>query len=209
MRVAFDSRPLTAERGGVGDYSRCLLAALRATAGEQDDVLECSRPRGHDVFHAPWIQGALLRSPCPTVVTIHDLDPLTRRSERLRCGGVHLRLRHLALQRATHVVVPSATVAEEAVFALAIDRERVVVIAPAPLPDTPSDEHEAPTTTSGWSWRDAGRATWQVYARALAEPARACVSRRRGARTQRGSTSGRVAGPPSDLPPSLRKPLPQ
>ena len=41
----------------------------------------------------------MLHSPCPMVVTLHDLAALKRRSEHLRTG-VRLRLRHLAVQRA-------------------------------------------------------------------------------------------------------------
>ena len=41
----------------------------------------------------------MLHSPCPMVVTLHDLAALKRRSEHLRTG-VRLRLRQLAVQRA-------------------------------------------------------------------------------------------------------------
>jgi hypothetical protein len=166
VRIAFDGRS-HGETNGIGHYSRCLLAALRETAGEHDEILETHRPRGAQVFHAPQIEGAMLHSPCPMVVTVHDVRPLIRRSERLRCGGVHLRLRHLALQRATHVIVPGEDVAGEAVAELGLDRERVVVIpraADAPIADA-----------SPWTWQDAARATWRLYAEALARPERPCV----------------------------------
>jgi hypothetical protein len=133
VRVAFDSRP-GAGAQGAGHYSRCLLQALRDIAGERHEILETHRPRRAEVFHTPWIEGAMLHSPCPMVVTIHDLRALTRRSERLRGGGVHLRLRHLALQRATHVIVPTEVLAGEAVAELGLERERVVVIPQAPDP---------------------------------------------------------------------------
>lgn len=132
MRVAFDSRPVS-DPDGVGRYSRCLLAALRDTAAARDEVFETHRPsalarsRGADVFHSPWMDGAMLHSPCPTVVTIHDLAALKRRSEHLR-GGLRLRLRHLAVQRAARVIVPTEAVARDAVAHLRIAREQVVVI---------------------------------------------------------------------------------
>jgi glycosyltransferase involved in cell wall biosynthesis len=132
MRVAFDSRP-SADPRGVGRYARCLLRALRDTCGMRGEIVETHRPGQADVFHAPWMQGAVLRSPCPMVVTLHDLAPLKRRSEQLR-AGVRSRLRHLAVQRATHVIVPTETVADDAVARLGIDRERVVVIAEASDP---------------------------------------------------------------------------
>ncbi len=132
MRVAFDSRPVS-DPDGVGRYSRCLLAALRETVAAGDEILETHRPsalarsRSAEVFHSPWMDGAMLHSPCPMVVTVHDLAALKRRSEHLR-GGLRLRLRNLALQRAARVIVPSETVARDAVTHLKLARERVVVI---------------------------------------------------------------------------------
>jgi glycosyltransferase involved in cell wall biosynthesis len=63
------------------------------------------------------------------VVTIHDLAALKRRSERLRTS---LRLRHLAVQRALRVIVPTQAVKDDAVTHLHLDRERVAVIPEAP-----------------------------------------------------------------------------
>jgi glycosyltransferase involved in cell wall biosynthesis len=130
MRIAFDSRP-TKDSRGVGRYSRCLLDALRAF--ERGEIVETADPRRCDVFHAPWIDGALLRSPVPMVVTLHDLAPLKRRGEFLR-SGLRLNLRYLAVQRAVRVIVPTQAVAEDAVQALGIPRERIAVIGEAAAP---------------------------------------------------------------------------
>jgi glycosyltransferase involved in cell wall biosynthesis len=130
MRVAFDSRPTT-DGGGVGRYARCLLRALRATAGDDLEVFESHRPRGVDVYHSPWMQGAMLRSPCPMVVTIHDLAALKRRSEHLRATALP-RLKQLAVQRAAEVIVPTHTVAEDALSRLGVDADRISVIPEAP-----------------------------------------------------------------------------
>lgn len=176
MRVAFDSRT-AADPRGVGRYSRCLLAALRDTASEHDEVLETHRPRGADVFHTPWMQGAMLHSPCPMVVTLHDLATLKRPSERLRSGGIHLRLRHLALQRASHVIVPSEGVAREAVAELGLERELVVVIPEASESAAFTAERPTPAAPT-WTWEDAARETWQIYRRALAQPGGECVTTR-------------------------------
>ena len=54
----------------------------------------------------PWIDGALVRPPCPMVVTLHDLVPLKRRGEYLR-SGVRFRLRYLAVRRAARIIVPT------------------------------------------------------------------------------------------------------
>jgi alpha-1,3-rhamnosyl/mannosyltransferase len=142
MRVAFDSRP-AADQRGIGRYARCLLEALRANG--HGDVVESRDPSRCDVFHAPWIDGALLRSPVPMVVTLHDLVPLKRRGEYLR-SGIRFRLRYLAVQRAVRVIVPTRAVAEDAVSHLAIPAERIVVIAEAAAPafrPRPEEEVEA------------------------------------------------------------------
>ncbi len=196
MRLAFDSRP-TADPQGLGHYSRGLLQALHDTAEEQDEIVEAHRPRGADLFHTPWMQGAMLHSPCPMVVTLYDLTALKRPSERLRGGGMHLHLRHLALQRASHVIVPSEALAREAVAELGLERERVAVIPAAPeraalipeapdraavIPATPDpvafkpERPAEPTVAATWTWEDAARETWRVYRQALAHPHRPCVT---------------------------------
>lgn len=132
MKVAFDTRP-SSDADGVGRYARCLLEALRETRAATDELIETVRPsavlrgRGADVLHTPWFDGALLHSPCPMVVTIHDLGALKRASEHLR-GGVRIRLRQLAVQRAAGIIVPTETVAADAVSHLGVERSRVSVI---------------------------------------------------------------------------------
>jgi glycosyltransferase involved in cell wall biosynthesis len=123
VRIAFDSRPAKDVRG-IGRYARCLLGALREHGC---DVVETHNPRSCDVFHAPWIDGAILRPQVPMVVTLHDLVPLKRRGEYLRTG-LRFRLRYLAVQRAARVIVPSEAVAQDAVTRLGLDPERVAVI---------------------------------------------------------------------------------
>jgi len=124
VKVGFDSRPAK-ETHGIGRYARCLLSALKDSG--RGEILETHKPRGCEVFHSPWIDGALLHSPVPMVVTLHDLVPLKRRGEYLR-SGLRFKLRYLAVQRAARVIVPTNAVAEDAVKALEIPRERIVVI---------------------------------------------------------------------------------
>jgi len=173
VKLAFDSRP-TADTRGLGRYSRGLLQALHDTADEQDEILEVHRPRGADLFHTPWVQGAMLHSPCPMVVTLYDIAALKRPSERLRGGGMHLHLRHLALQRASHVIVPSEVVAREAVAEFGLEHERLAVIPEAP--DTATVMAQESVSSPKWTWEDAARETWRVYRRALAHPHRPCVT---------------------------------
>jgi glycosyltransferase involved in cell wall biosynthesis len=127
VRVAFDSRP-AADPRGIGRYTRCLLAALRETAPPGAELVETHRPRGCDVFHSPWIDGALLRPPSPMVVTLHDLVPLKRPGEYLRTG-VRFRLRYAAVKRAAAVIVPTRAVAADAVERLGVE---ATVIGEAP-----------------------------------------------------------------------------
>jgi glycosyltransferase involved in cell wall biosynthesis len=124
MKVAFDSRPAK-DTGGIGRYTSSLLAALRATG--DGEIVESHSPRRCEVFHAPWIEGALLRPPVPMVVTLHDLIPLKRRSEYLRTG-IRFKLRYLAVQRAARVIVPTNAVADDAMRWLGLPSERLVVV---------------------------------------------------------------------------------
>jgi glycosyltransferase involved in cell wall biosynthesis len=130
VNVAFDSRPVS-DPQRVGRYSRCLLAALRETADVGAQIVETAQPRRADVFHAPWMRGALLHSPCPMVVTLHDLSALKRRSELMRTGA-RMRLRELAVQRAVRVIVPTQALAHDALERLGIEREQIDVIHEAP-----------------------------------------------------------------------------
>jgi glycosyltransferase involved in cell wall biosynthesis len=103
------------------------LDALLSSAPDDADVVPTHRPRRVDVFHAPWLDGAPLRPTCPTVVTIHDLHLLKRRGEALR-SGMRFKLRRLAVERATRVIVPTEAVAADAVEHLRLPWERIVVI---------------------------------------------------------------------------------
>jgi len=126
VRVGFDARPVNDHRG-IGRYARCILQALRDTAGGDDEIVETHRPRRLDVHHAPWLEGALLRPPCPTVVTVHDVVTLKRTGEYLR-SGMRSRLRSLAMQRAARVIVPTEAVAKDVVAHVGVPRERIVVV---------------------------------------------------------------------------------
>ena len=85
------------------------------------------------MFHSPWIDGALLQSPVPMVVTLHDLIPLKRRGEYLRFG-LRFKLRYLAVQRAVRVIVPTNAVADDAIKELEIPPERIAVVGGAADP---------------------------------------------------------------------------
>ena len=67
------------------------------------------------------------------VVTLHDLVPLKRHGQYLR-SRLRFKLRYLAVQRATRVIVPTYAVADEVENVLEIPRERIVVIPEAPAP---------------------------------------------------------------------------
>jgi glycosyltransferase involved in cell wall biosynthesis len=130
VRVAFDSRPAKDVRG-IGRYTRCLLESLRQAHDGQ--IVETHDPRRCELFHAPWMDGAMLRCPVPMVVTLHDLVPLKRRGEYLR-SGLRFKLRYLAVERAARVIVPTQAVADDLVAALSLTPEQVVVIPEAAAP---------------------------------------------------------------------------
>jgi glycosyltransferase involved in cell wall biosynthesis len=128
VKVAFDSRPAKSTHG-VGRYTRCLLDALRDL--EECEILETHQPRRCDIFHSPWLDGAMPRCPVPMVVTLHDLAPLKHRGQYLR-SMLRFKLRYLAVQRATRVIVPTYAVAEQVETVLEIPFERIAVIPEAP-----------------------------------------------------------------------------
>src|SRR6201992_2197696 len=130
MKLAYDSRPAHVWHG-IGRYARCLLDAV-AQSGRAE-IVETHDPRRGDVLHSPWLEGAPLRTTVPTVVTLHDLVPLKRPGDYLRTG-LRFKLRYLAVQRATRVIVPTRTVADDAIRALDIPAERIEVIPQAPAP---------------------------------------------------------------------------
>ncbi|MBV9367793.1 MAG: glycosyltransferase family 4 protein [Solirubrobacterales bacterium] len=142
MKVAFDSRPAKSTHG-VGRYARCLLEALHDMG--RCDVVETHEPRRCEVYHSPWIDGAMLRCPVPMVVTLHDLAPLKRHGQYLR-STLRFKLRYLAVQRALRVIVPTYAVAEDVESVLDIPRERIAVIPEAPAPSLhrrPANEVDA------------------------------------------------------------------
>jgi glycosyltransferase involved in cell wall biosynthesis len=114
---------------GVGRYARSLLQALRDDG--RGVVVETHSPRRCDVFHSPWIEGAILRCAVPQVVTLHDLVALKRRGDYAR-NGIRFRLRYLAVQNAARVIVPTQTVASDAERVLGVDPRRIAVIPKAP-----------------------------------------------------------------------------
>jgi alpha-1,3-rhamnosyl/mannosyltransferase len=128
VKLAFDSRA-TKDPRGVGRYARCLLEALRRRG--HAEIVETHDPRRCDVYHSPWLEGTLLRSPVPTVVTLHDLVPLKRRGEYLRFG-LRFKLRYLAVERATRVIVPTRAVADDVMSELGLSAGRIEVIPEAP-----------------------------------------------------------------------------
>ena len=142
MRVAFDSRPASDPRG-IGRYTRSLLTALRDEADRRGgEIVEQPRPRRADVFHSPWIDGALLRPRIPMVVTLHDLVPLKRPGQYMR-SGLRFRMRYLAVERATRLIVPTRAVCQDAVELLDVRGDRVDVVGEAADPSfTPRDDAE-------------------------------------------------------------------
>ena len=141
MNVAFDTRA-GKDGDGVGRYARSLLTALAASG--RGSVIHTHAPNQTrvDVYHSPWLDGALLHAPVPMVVTVHDLIALKKPSELLR-NGLRVRMRYLAAQRATRVIVPTRVVADDVMHAPQIRSDRIEVIPEAAAPvfcPRPQDE---------------------------------------------------------------------
>jgi glycosyltransferase involved in cell wall biosynthesis len=138
VKVAVDARPAS-DPHGLGRYTRCLLRALNETAAPGDELVRTRRPQAFartptaDVFHSPWLAGAMLHSACPTVVSARCLSSLKRRSQQLG-PGLRQRLRHLAVQRAAAMIVPTRAVGEDAVAHLGVDEARIAVVPQAADP---------------------------------------------------------------------------
>jgi glycosyltransferase involved in cell wall biosynthesis len=132
MRVCFDSRP-AADPRGIGRYTRCLLDALHAVAEEHGgEIVEGRQPRrGDDLFHAPWMNGALLHPRVPMVVTVHDLVSQKHAGSSLR-AGLRGGMRKLAIERAARLICPTRAVAEDVAALMRVERSRIEVIAEAP-----------------------------------------------------------------------------
>jgi glycosyltransferase involved in cell wall biosynthesis len=132
MNVAFDSRAGKDSRG-VGRYSRSLLTALVASG--RGGVIETHSPQAVrvEVYHSPWLEGALLHSPVPMVVTVHDLIALKTPGELMR-RGLRTGLRYMAAQRAVRLIAPTKVVADDLMRALHVPSKRIHVIPEAADP---------------------------------------------------------------------------
>jgi glycosyltransferase involved in cell wall biosynthesis len=132
MNVAFDSRA-GKDTKGVGRYARSLLTALVASG--RGGVIETHSPQPVrvDVYHSPWLEGALLHSAVPMVVTVHDLIALKTPGALMR-RGLRTRLRYMAAQRAVRLITPTSVVANDLMRALQVPSKRIHVIPEAADP---------------------------------------------------------------------------
>lgn len=151
-RVVIDARDAYAPQlRGWGRYTRCLLEALWAGAGEELDVhplrdggagpevlfeqvklpVALARCRAA-LVHAPNCFLPLLAA-CPGVVTIHDLAFEHWRSDFARVTGVKYRgLTPLAARRAKRIICDSTFTREDICQRYRIDGEKIRVIPLAP-----------------------------------------------------------------------------
>jgi glycosyltransferase involved in cell wall biosynthesis len=114
---------------------RCRWQGVPARPGDLGKVLfeqigfpQACRRLGADLIHVPY-WGSPLRSPAPTVVTVHDLIPLLLREYR---GGLLARLYTslvtAAARGAEHVITDSYASKSDAVEGLSIPADRVTAI---------------------------------------------------------------------------------
>ncbi|HUG65655.1 MAG TPA: glycosyltransferase family 1 protein [Gaiellaceae bacterium] len=150
MRVGVDTSPLVQTRAGTARHVRGLLGALRERPGLELELLSFGGPgrassitrdalwypvrlgrraRSLDVLHCTTFRGPI-RSPVPTVVTVHDLAILRSpeafpRWHRLygRAGLAQV------LRRADAIVAVSAFTRDETVQLAGVPAERIRVVA--------------------------------------------------------------------------------
>lgn len=107
---------------------------LRKLFFEQVAFPRACRALGADVAHVPY-WGSPLFSPCPVVVTIHDLIPLVLPAYRSRWTmRWYVRLVGIAARRAAAVIAVSQATARDAARYLDIPPERIHVIHEAAPP---------------------------------------------------------------------------
>lgn len=161
MRIGFDATPITDYQSGVGAYTSNLLAHLCQQIGPEDEIVAMShRPStlsrqrpARAINKTLWMQGILpgqlrqqqidlchftnsvatLFSPCPMIVTIHDMT--------LWLAPQHHYLRRLlamrplipwVVRRAAAIIAVSQTTKADLVRILKIPPEKVHVIHEAP-----------------------------------------------------------------------------
>lgn len=165
MRIGFDITPLSVPRTGVGTYTACLLAGLQKKykaifplshlPEKGKDRVAAKKPSSALTNKTVWMQLILqrqikqqrldlchftnhvapLRSPCPYVLTIHDMTLWLYPSYHpLRRLAAMRPIIPLAARRAAAVITVSASAQADIVRLLGLPEEKIIVVYEAPDP---------------------------------------------------------------------------
>ena len=155
MRIGFDISPLAVPKSGVGVYTENLLTHLHQQADGQDEIVELTHcgASGRRVNKTLWMQTVLpwtlvrqpvdichftnnvapLWTPCPTVLTIHDMTlwlyPEYHYRKRLMTMRPFI---PIAARRAQAIIAVSQSVKADIVRILGIPASKIHVIYSAP-----------------------------------------------------------------------------
>lgn len=120
-------------------------APLRRLWREHVALPLACRCEGVDLLHGPK-SAVPFWSPCPTVVTLHDLIPITHPETETRAAGLYWRLQiPVAARRSTFIITDSDHARREIVEMFAVPAERIAVtpLGYPPAMDAPPDQQRA------------------------------------------------------------------
>ena len=159
MKIALNTSQAVNDHTGVGVYTRCLVDALRAAAGEER-ILSVAFKRGGtggtvfrypvqriawehlrlaarvnrlgaDVFHAPDAVLPLRLPRCPSVMTVHDVSFLVCPETFSPARRIYKRvMARLSVRRAAHIVTDSKSTRRDLCRLLGVAAERITVVHP-------------------------------------------------------------------------------
>jgi glycosyltransferase involved in cell wall biosynthesis len=153
MRIGFDTTALAVPKSGVGVYTENLLTHLYQQLDEGDSITELHKPTGGGINKTLWMQSLLplrlLRqrmdvchftnnvgpvwTPCPTVLTIHDMTLWLYPEHHYRKRLVSMRpFIPIAARRAKAIIAVSQSVKEDIVRILHVPADKVHVVYSAP-----------------------------------------------------------------------------
>src|SRR5258707_28240 len=155
MRIGFDTTPLGASRSGVGVYTENLLTHLQQSRQSSDTIVELThrQPTHRKINKTLWMQTILpwellqapvdvchftnsvapLWTPCPTVLTIHDMTLWLYPEHHYRKRLLTMRpFIPVAARRAQAIIAVSQSVKTDIVRILGVPASKIKVIYSAP-----------------------------------------------------------------------------
>ena len=139
MRIAIDTRPLHNDHifRGAGRYAKNLIEALQTFETEHSYQLfdsASSLPKRADLIHFPYFDPFYLTlpfwTPCPSVVTVHDVIPLVYPEhfpKGIR-GSIKWEIQKISLKRIKRIITDSQCSKKDIIRLTGIEGSRIDVI---------------------------------------------------------------------------------